>query len=87
MSFLVVSERPYLRANCPKLASPVLVLIPGKGAIKRADASAGVVALAECLGDMLLRAPPNVDLAHLTLQENTEFIDWDAEKYRQTLNA
>ena len=71
----------------PRLAPPVFVLVPGKGAIMCADASAGAVALAECLGDVLLRVPPDAHLAYLTVQNNTELIDWDAEKYRQTLNA
>jgi len=67
--------------------TPPFVLIPGQGALLRADASAGVQALAQCLGDVLMRVPEGAALNYLTLEQNGELLNWDAEKYRQALNA
>ena len=71
----------------PKGDSPPFVLIPGKGAAMRADATPGAWALAECLGDVLTRLPEGAALNYLTLEQNGELLDWDAEKYRQALNG
>lgn len=71
----------------PQGDSPPFVLIPGKGAAMRADATAGAWALAKCLGDVLMRVPEGAVLNYLTLEQNGELLDWDAEKYRQALNA
>jgi len=71
----------------PEGDTPPFVLIPGKGALLRAEVSVGAQALARCLGDVLLRVPEGAELRYLTLEENGELLDWDAEKYRQALNA
>ncbi|MCG6903257.1 MAG: class II aldolase/adducin family protein [Rhodobacter sp.] len=67
--------------------APVFLLVPGKGAVVRADASAGALALMRCLGDVLLRVPGQARLTCLSPNQNAELLDWDAEKYRQTLDA
>lgn len=67
--------------------APVFVLIAGRGAVCRKDASAGALALMDCLGDVLMRVPGDASLNYLTLEQNGELLDWDAEKYRQALNA
>lgn len=67
--------------------APVFLLVPGKGAIARSDASQGALALMNCLGDVLQRVPPDAELCYLTFDQNAELLDWDAEKYRQQLNA
>jgi rhamnose utilization protein RhaD (predicted bifunctional aldolase and dehydrogenase) len=71
----------------PKGDSPPFVLIPGKGAAMRADATPGAWALAQCLGDVLTRLPEGAGLNYLTFEQNGELLDWDAEKYRQALNG
>ncbi len=67
--------------------APPFLLIPGKGAVVRDDISAGALALMNCLGDVLQRVPTEAPLSYLTLEQNAELLDWDAEKYRQALNA
>ncbi|WP_099824688.1 class II aldolase/adducin family protein [Oceaniglobus indicus] len=71
----------------PEGDSPPFVLIPGKGAAMRADATSGAWALARCLGDVLTRVPEGAALNYLTLAQNGALLDWDAEKYRQALNG
>ncbi len=68
-------------------ALPPFLLAPDAGALLRDDASFGARAMAACLGDVLARAPDDAVLRYLTQEEIRELIDWDAEKYRQALNA
>jgi rhamnose utilization protein RhaD (predicted bifunctional aldolase and dehydrogenase) len=49
--------------------------------------NAGADAMARCLADVLARVPKNAPLRYLSGAENDELTNWDAEKYRQKLNA
>lgn len=71
----------------PEIDGPPFILIPNKGALLRADASSGAQALTQCLGDVLTRMPQDAELHYLTMEQNGELLNWDAEKYRQALNA
>ena len=75
------------RFGAAGLNLPPFLLVPGAGALIRRDASPGAVALTRCLGDVLSRVPEGAGLHYLSEAENRELIDWDAEKYRQALNA
>jgi len=69
------------------LPAPPFLLLPGAGALIDTRASAGAVALSRCLGDVLSRVPPGGTLTYLTLAQNAELLDWDAEKHRKALDA
>ena len=69
------------------LTPPALVLLPGAGALMPVDAAPSALALARCLGDVLVRLPEGAAVQTLTFQQNADLLNWDAEKYRQTLNA
>jgi rhamnose utilization protein RhaD (predicted bifunctional aldolase and dehydrogenase) len=62
---------------------PALVLLPGRGAALRADASPSAKALARCLGEVLARVPPDAALRPLSPQDVMALTRWDAEKHRQ----
>ena len=62
-----------------------LFLAPGKGAFLAGDASVSADELALCLALVLERVSPDATLHYLTAEEEAELLDWDAEKYRQTL--
>jgi len=81
-----VSEAVARRA-ASGLTPPLLLLVPKAGALMRADATASALALARCLGDVLLRLPVGVAVQTLTAEQNGDLLNWDAEKYRQALNA
>ncbi|OYX42586.1 MAG: hypothetical protein B7Z02_11360 [Rhodobacterales bacterium 32-67-9] len=66
---------------------PVFLLVPGMGALVRSDASSGARALVRCLGDVLARLEGGAAVTHLTEAQDRELSNWDAEKYRQALNA
>ena len=67
--------------------APPLILVKGQGALMRRDLSTAGQALARCLGDVVRRIPRDGTVNYLTLTENAELLNWDAEKYRQQLNA
>lgn len=67
--------------------APVSILFPGLGVLMRQGANAGAQAMARCLADVAARIPPNAPLRFFSDRENGELLNWDAEKYRQTLNA
>lgn len=70
-------------AGMPK---PPFLLVPGAGALINSAASSGARALSRCLGDVLARIPKGAALTYLTLAQNAELLDWDAEKYRLALD-
>lgn len=74
-------------ARAAGVPMPPFLLAPGQGALMRKDATEGAKALARCLGDVLTRLPPSARVCALTEAENAELLNWDAEKYRQMLNA
>ncbi|MER8623891.1 class II aldolase/adducin family protein [Mesorhizobium sp. M1143] len=67
--------------------NPVAILFPGLGVLMRGDASAGADAMQRCLADVTARIDIAARLNYLTAAENDELVNWDAEKYRQKLNA
>ena len=67
--------------------APICLLVPGAGLLLRKDASSGGKTMLRCLSDVIMRLPETAELNYLTTAENFELLDWDAEKYRQALNA
>ncbi|RJT40088.1 class II aldolase [Mesorhizobium waimense] len=66
--------------------APASLLFPGKGILMRRDANAGAEAMARCLADVAARIDPAARVNYLSLEQNAELLNWDAEKYRQELN-
>jgi rhamnose utilization protein RhaD (predicted bifunctional aldolase and dehydrogenase) len=66
--------------------APALLLVAGAGALLRADLTAGAEEMAACLGLVLARVAPDAPLVVLDETQEAELLDWDAEKYRQSLN-
>lgn len=68
-------------------ASPMAILFPDAGVLMRGDAGAGADAMQRCLADVTARVDSAARLNYLTAAENDELVNWDAEQYRQKLNA
>ena len=66
---------------------PICFLAPDMGFIVHKDASNGAHIMLRCLADVILRVPKDAALTYLSDAQNYELLDWDAEKYRQALNA
>lgn len=62
-----------------------LFLQPGRGAMLAAETTASADELALCLALVLERVPEDATLRYLTTEQEAELLDWDAEKYRQSL--
>lgn len=71
------------RAGRP--AAP-LVVVPGLGVLMHDDASASAHAMARCLADVTSRLSGHDKIDPLTAEDEADLLDWDAEKYRQSLD-
>jgi len=70
------------RAGRPE---PKLVVVPGQGVLLPGDATPAMHAMARCLGDVAVRLNEADPVRVLTLEEELALVNWDAEKYRQSL--
>ncbi len=64
---------------------PAVFLLEGQGAVLRDSVSDNGELLLEALGRMLARLPNGAKLTYLPMPEILGLLDWDAEKYRQSL--
>ena len=64
---------------------PPLIAIPGVGVLIRNDAKPAIEPMGRCLADVMRRVEESDPLVTLTDQDVDRLVNWDAEKYRQTL--
>lgn len=64
-----------------------LVAVPGKGVLIRKDAKPAVEPMGRCLADVMRRVEADDPLTALDAEAIDRLVNWDAEKYRQSLNA
>ena len=64
-----------------------LVAVPGKGTLIRKDAKPAVEPMGRCLADVMRRVEADDPLTALDAEAIDRLANWDAEKYRQNLNA
>jgi rhamnose utilization protein RhaD (predicted bifunctional aldolase and dehydrogenase) len=62
-----------------------LVAIPGAGVLVHKDAKPAIEPMGRCLADVMRRVEPGDPLLALTGHDIDQLVNWDAEKYRQTL--
>ena len=62
------------------------VVAPGFGVLMHDDASASAHAMARCLADVTSRLSGDDPIVPLTAEDEADLLDWDAEKYRQSLD-
>lgn len=65
--------------------NPPLVAIPGLGVLIRDDAKPAIEPMGRCLADVIRRVEESDPLVALTDEDVDRLVNWDAEKYRQTL--
>jgi rhamnose utilization protein RhaD (predicted bifunctional aldolase and dehydrogenase) len=66
---------------------PVFLVVAGQGVLMATGASSGAWAMLRCLGDVLTRLPEGIPTQALSVAEDGDLLNWDAEKYRQALNT
>jgi rhamnose utilization protein RhaD (predicted bifunctional aldolase and dehydrogenase) len=62
-----------------------LVILPGAGVLLSPDTTHSADELALCLALVLERVSEDAELRYLAPSDVAELLDWDAEKYRQSL--
>jgi rhamnose utilization protein RhaD (predicted bifunctional aldolase and dehydrogenase) len=67
--------------------NPPLVAIPGEGVFIRNDAKPAIEPMGRCLADVMRRVEEDDPLVALTDEDVDRLVNWDAEKYRQTLKV
>jgi rhamnose utilization protein RhaD (predicted bifunctional aldolase and dehydrogenase) len=65
----------------------VAVALPGLGVLVHNSAKPSVEPMLRCAGDVFRRVPEGVALKALTATEIDQLMNWDAEKYRQTMKV
>jgi rhamnose utilization protein RhaD (predicted bifunctional aldolase and dehydrogenase) len=63
------------------------VAIYGAGVLVRKDAKPPIEPMLRCLSDVFRRLAPGTGLKALTATEIDQLLNWDAEKYRQTIKS
>ena len=66
---------------------PPMLVLPGLGVALHRAATPAADAMARCLADVLARIPLGADIVRLTPAQDYELTHWEAEKYRQALDA
>jgi rhamnose utilization protein RhaD (predicted bifunctional aldolase and dehydrogenase) len=66
---------------------PPLVALPGLGVVIRKDAKPAIEPMGRCLADVMRRTQEADPLVALTDDDVGRLVNWDAEKYRQTLKT
>lgn len=66
---------------------PPLVAVPGVGVLIRHDAKPAIEPMGRCLADVMRRVEEADPLVALTDEDVDRLVNWDAEKYRQTLKV
>lgn len=79
--FLGVGVATDLASDAP------LVALPGKGVLIREDAKPAIEPMGRCLADVMRRVAPEDPLVALGDSDIDRLLNWDAEKYRQTLKT
>ncbi|MCA3575009.1 MAG: class II aldolase [Aestuariivirga sp.] len=69
------------------VGDPPLVALPGEGVLIRNDAKPAIEPMGRCLADVMRRVEPQDPLTALTETDIDRLVNWDAEKYRQTLKV
>ena len=67
--------------------NPPLVAIPGQGVLIHQDAKPAIEPMGRCLADVMRRVEEQDPLVALTRDDIDRLVNWDAEKYRQTLKV
>lgn len=66
---------------------PCYLVLPGAGVVVADGITPGAEEMLRCLARVLLRIPPGAPVRPLDAQEVRELTDWEAEQYRQSLDA
>ncbi|MGE0004365.1 MAG: class II aldolase/adducin family protein [Parvibaculaceae bacterium] len=78
-------ERAARRIGLKGRPEPKLVVVSGEGVLLPHDATPAIHAMARCLADVAVRLESGDPIRTLSREEELALVNWDAEKYRQSL--
>ena len=84
-----VGELPAIRAEWLRSrgVEPRLVFVGGVGVLVHEDVGTGGMSMISLLVEIARRLPAEVAPSTLSVEDELELLNWDAEKYRQALDA
>lgn len=80
-------EGATMRAAPDRDAPPPMLVIPGLGVLLHRSTTKVADAMAGCLADVTARIPAGASVEHLSEAQEYELTHWEAEQYRQALDA
>jgi rhamnose utilization protein RhaD (predicted bifunctional aldolase and dehydrogenase) len=84
----ILAQGEDLAAKAARMVPPpIALLVPGKGALIRSDASLGAEAMLSCLALVTCRLPRDATIKYLSRDNEQALLDWDAEHYRQQMTV
>lgn len=84
---VAVTSTPHCLDDLGHSNAATLVILPGRGVLLRRDAPPSADLMARCLAEVCLRIPLHVPPVYLHEDDTHALLHWEAERYRQALNA
>jgi len=78
-------ENGRLQPSAERARPPLFLALPGLGVLLHRSVLKGADAMARCLADVVARIPEDAAIRVLTAKDEQELINWEAERYRQSL--
>lgn len=85
-AYAAILDSPWDQPRAPG-KMPECIIVPGRGVLVRNNFSAGQHSMLACFADVALRIKDVSQVAPLAAEQIADLLNWDAEKYRQSLNA
>jgi len=88
ISFVREEDEPFTPINCSPLASDAelpVVLVRGAGCLVKANLASSPAALMGCLARVACKVQAGQVINYLSVSNEAELLNWDAEEYRQKM--
>lgn len=66
-------------------SQPMSIVVPELGVLIHTDANASQHAMARCLSDVCIRVSADASIRYLSIDEEYQLLNWEAESYRQSI--
>jgi len=84
-SIPIMTHEKFIKESFQKSLNYKVIVIKDIGAVVNQNLSENAEEMLHCFANVLLRLQSNDDLQHLTQNQETELLGWDAEKYRKSI--
>jgi len=84
-SIPIMTHEKFIKESFQKSLNYKVIVIKDIGIVVNQNLSENAEEMLHCFANVLLRLQSNDDLQHLTQNQETELLGWDAEKYRKSI--